>query len=535
MSARSSRIGEATVPLFYVLTVVSGLALLTARRLDELEAMGTLWLSVAVATAVGLGLAWFRARLWLALLVVFNAMWILPAVAVQVMHHMTGAWPVLSIFLLAFAPGALAAYFALSERLGLASFWFPAAIWMLSILDHSDDGALADPMSWVLLTALATLMLASFLLQESRRAALFQTHASRRLAPARPTVVLHKKPLRSVAQIAWAGSLGLVTLGLTGVVAPHLFQKEKFDGEHRGDTGAETDRAMEESGALPCCSGSSFDDEPEHRVREYFPFLHPRDEGHTAARPDACLACQNGVPITSGKAVAAAPGPYATATPASGAAAWNGQAWNGAPWTNGQPLPAGTATPVAQAPAPPPTVAPLLPPKLPKPAVAPVHIVPGHGAAPPSSARLPPIVVVKREEPIDLFPWLVAFAISAIVAQVSLRPLRRHLVVRHLLRPFWRETVDQRVSNLWQLVLIGLRDAGLYAGPEESPIELGKRAQIAGVDLCATVLERARHGVRVDAADLAAMEDAARAAYREARRRAGIFSRAGASLRWPLV
>ena len=64
-------------------------------------------------------------------------------------------------------------------------------------------------------------------------------------------------------------------------------------------------------------------------------------------------------------------------------------------------------------------------------------------------------------------PWLPLHAESQhinVAAQVDdeaslLRCYRRLLALRHLRRPFWPETVDQRVSNLWQLMLVGLRDA----------------------------------------------------------------------------
>jgi hypothetical protein len=52
---------------------------------------------------------------------------------------------------------------------------------------------------------------------------------------------------------------------------------------------------------------------------------------------------------------------------------------------------------------------------------------------------------------------------------------------------------------------------------------------------CATVLERARHGVRVDAEDLASMRRAAASVYEATRKRTGWASRAIGWLRWPLV
>lgn len=122
-----------------------------------------------------------------------------------------------------------------------------------------------------------------------------------------------------------------------------------------------------------------------------------------------------------------------------------------------------------------------------------------------------------------------------VAALVALRPLRRLVTVRHLRRPLWAEGVDQRVSNLWELALIGLRDVGFHPAPGEQPQALARRVGLPALATCAGVLERARHGVRVDAADLEAMRRAAEAAYAEARRRAGWAGRAAGWLRWPLA
>jgi hypothetical protein len=82
---------------------------------------------------------------------------------------------------------------------------------------------------------------------------------------------------------------------------------------------------------------------------------------------------------------------------------------------------------------------------------------------------------------------------------------------------------------------VGLRDAGWRAAPGEQPQELARRVGIQGMEICATVLERARHGVRVDAGDLDAMDRAARSVYEAARRQIGWLARAASWLRWPLV
>jgi hypothetical protein len=134
--------------------------------------------------------------------------------------------------------------------------------------------------------------------------------------------------------------------------------------------------------------------------------------------------------------------------------------------------------------------------------------------------------------------WLVMLVCCAVALQLValvLRPLRRMVTLRHLRRPYWTETVDQRISNSWQLALIGLRDAGWRASSSEAPREFAARVNVDGLERCATILERARHGLGVDADDLAEMGAAADAAYASARAPLGPMAKAGAAIRWPLT
>jgi hypothetical protein len=137
-----------------------------------------------------------------------------------------------------------------------------------------------------------------------------------------------------------------------------------------------------------------------------------------------------------------------------------------------------------------------------------------------------------------LLQWIVVLIGAALAFQVvalALRPVRRLVTLRHLRRPFWDETVDQRVSNAWQLALIGLRDAGWRSSSAEGPREFARRVEVDGVEQCAAILERARHGVGIDARDLTEMNASAETAYRSARGRAGVFARAIGWIRWPLT
>ena len=144
----------------------------------------------------------------------------------------------------------------------------------------------------------------------------------------------------------------------------------------------------------------------------------------------------------------------------------------------------------------------------------------------------------KPAAPIDTgAPWRLALTLclGGLGLHVVARALRRSLTLRHLARPFWSETLDQRISNHWQRMLIGLRDAGIIPKAGEQPLALAKRVGIEGMETCATILERVRHGVRVDTTDLDSMNSAADAVYRTARAKAGVSGRTAAVLRWPLA
>lgn len=132
---------------------------------------------------------------------------------------------------------------------------------------------------------------------------------------------------------------------------------------------------------------------------------------------------------------------------------------------------------------------------------------------------------------IDLAP----FALAALLLVVLLRPLRRVLHLAHLRRPFWPESADQRVANLWSLASIGLRDAGWYAATGEGPMAFARRTGSRDVEACALVLERSRHGLGAHADDVARMEEAAARAYAAARAPLGLATRALTWFRWPLL
>jgi hypothetical protein len=130
---------------------------------------------------------------------------------------------------------------------------------------------------------------------------------------------------------------------------------------------------------------------------------------------------------------------------------------------------------------------------------------------------------------------LIAGAVLYKLIGIALRPLRRAVTLRHLRRPFWDETVDQRISNSWQLALVGLRDAGWRYDAGEAPREFAHRVGITGLDRCATILERARYGIGITDDDLGEMSTTADAVYRDARAGASPLARALGWVRRPLA
>jgi hypothetical protein len=153
----------------------------------------------------------------------------------------------------------------------------------------------------------------------------------------------------------------------------------------------------------------------------------------------------------------------------------------------------------------------------------------------PPSAAVPSPASNSTSLALQPSPWLVAFLVAGLLLPVLLRPLRRLVTLRHLQAPLWKEPLDQRVSNLWQLVLVGLRDAGWHAGEAESPGALARRVDLPGAETCAVVLERVRHGVRLEPGDFDAMHEAALSTYRAARGGLGPVARMLSWVRWPLV
>jgi hypothetical protein len=534
--------------------LVSGLAVLTVVRVEVLPKVLPLWLGAVVGTLLGQLLAARRVRLWLLLFVVLNGMWCCAIACAPLWITVTSGqatWEAIELTVLSFAPAAVCGYFSLSERGALPGFWFPAVPWTLALLDQTGGAVLAGGRGFALLAALAGLFVSLLHARETRRVALWKAHALRALASPPRETVLREAPLRPAAPAAWIAGLGVATLALTAWIAPHLWQKEDLPPELRRVPSAGTEASGGRGTDEPCCPEPEPVEVPRTRVREVFPVLSAEEGRPPRPAPVACVLCgarRRGEPVAAAggggrgpieapPVVAPRPTPYGV--PAGPAV--TSPAVRPLPPTVTEPAPRPRPRPSERPTVrPPPAPAPLPPPPpiaeapRPSPAPAPLAGCAPRPCQPPAARRIvattvPIVVPLPSDRP--PFAWIAGL----LLAGLAVRPLRRLVTLRHLRRSIWSEPVDQRVSNLWQLALVGLRDLGIRTAPGEQPQELARRAGLDGMGTCAIVLERVRHGVRVTAGDLEAMERAAQVVYEGARRRAGTLGRAAGWWRWPLA
>jgi hypothetical protein len=517
--------------LAYWGTVIVGLVLFTTTRVDEAGTVLTLWIGALGGTMLGQYFALRDVRFWVvAVVLVASGLYCAPLIPTGV----EGAtlWQ-------AFIPALLCGYWSLGDRASIAACWFPAVIWMLSILDRSDGQLVGDGVGAALLAGFALAFLVILRGREARRVALWQRFAAVPLAEVQAAELLREPPARQLARATWGVTVGAISVALTLWLAPRLWHLEDVTGGRARV--AERGAGL---GGLPCCPVDE-DAEPA-RVKEYFDL----GRGHGAkAKPRPGLACQRCEAPSEAYAAADVPvDPFVTgADPGAvdvAAAVRAGEAERGegppaptpsrvaprAVASGGSAPPLATTTAATDAPALPTTrsteaARQLIPP--PPPAPPPV----AHASQAPTRAA----VADARRSPM---PWLMTIGLGVLVFQVvalGLRPLRRLVTLRHLRRPFWDETVAQRVSNSWQLALIGLRDAGWQPARAEPPHALARRVGVAELERCATILERARHGLGLDAEDLAAMRRSADATYAAARAPLSPWARAIGWIRWPLA
>ena len=552
-----------TAALLYWLLVICGLAGITMQRLDALDEVLPLWVGTVVGLGLGQLVAWARIRVWVLAALGMTALWLSPVFFIVFYRGVGGPAETMAYALL---PAGICGYLSLSERGGLLAFWYPAVLWMLVILDGPSSTTFDTRAALPLVIGLTALFVAFLRARETRRVALWRGHASVRLAAPLSHAVLRASPLRAASQHAWTGLAGAAALVLAAWIAPHLWQTEKtkHTSMAAGPQGTDT-AATGAGGQQRCCSQAAMLDTKRVRVREYFPLLHGHDEDQglsaTAPRP-SCTVCQDGEPAlaslasdydglgdgtsaggggstdTSPPAYRYGYGPTTMGAPAGPAYASGPPPVS--PWVSPSQEATPPVAPVVSAPVAPPAP-PVVSPAAPKKLVAePAAGVVATKAARTAGAAPEAIVLQPAAAPpamLGVPPWktvLVTLA-GALALRAFVRALRRKLTLRHLARPFWAETLDQRISNHWERVLIGLRDAGIHATDDEQPEALAKRVGIDGMETCATILERVRHGVRVDAEDLAAMDAAAGAVYRTAQQKAGFTGRAAALVRWPLA
>ncbi len=618
----------APILLWYWLLVVGGLAVYTSVRIADASVTTPLWIGALTGTLIGQLLAVFDFKPWVA----FAAIVSMPAwsALLPIDFSSKQLW-------MSYIAAALCGYWSLGDRGSLAAFWYPAMLWMLTILDHTSASGMPDRSGIALLGALAVAFLAFLRVRESRRIALWRTTGAAPVAPPASIDVLEEPPGRPVARGAWSIAVTAVAFGVTAWLAPKLWHTESFAGPTVTVVG-DDDPAT----GMPCCPRHWEDTTTRSRVEEFLDLGRGHDALDDEPVLQGCRVCPQRVAApdsyTAGGVwgdTAIVPGPYDVpvgyydsaprgyANDGTGVTAGGGgdgaavdvatsddstsrgrsrddrqgpathsnnsatrddrqgpaasaeysmrhEAKDASPNVGRvqaveapaqpapppqQPEPAQIEQPAPPpppppqddpppapqaAPPPPPPPAPVeAPPPAPAPTLPPKTDAPHAGdASPPAvSSTAPPPRAALDGAP-TVLTWLELILGAALASQLlllAMRPLRRAITLRHLRSPLWDETVDQRVSNAWQLALIGLRDAGLRTGHAEAPGELARRAKVEGLERCATILERARHGVGIDAGDLTNMTASADTAYHAARRRVGVVGRALGWLRWPLT
>jgi hypothetical protein len=550
------------VVLVYWLMLVGGLLVYGMTQIDDnasFASFAALWAGAVGGTLLGQCLALRDYRLWIAALVIAG---IVAFGAPLVPRLLAGP-----MLWRAFVPAALCGFWSLGDRSALPAFWFPSVIWMLSILDRSDATRAPDSTGVALLGALAVLFLVFLRARESRRVGLWRSVGPHSIAPVQPPELLREPPGRQLARAGWGLTVTAITIAITAWIAPTLWQRERLPDRRPVRTAHRS---------VPCCPVYDADLE-RLRVKEYLDLGHGHDARIVRSRDGECRICPG---ISRGETrisyewgsttsgVQSPTGPRHVTTPRITAPA---QApvrspvrsiESDVPVTAIEDVP-GVSLPRTEIVAPVTGRAPIAVPTTPAPPPSPpvpiIHSRPTPLPVPPQQRALPaaPRATSAAPETADAYApepaprraaswgvgpsilrWLVWLGVAALVFQLVslvLRPLRRLFTLRHLRRPFWDETVAQQVSNAWQLALVGLRDAGWRPGASEAPQELARRVGVDGLERCATILERARHGIGIDADDLSAMSTSADAAYHAARSGLGSTARALGWLRWPLT
>jgi hypothetical protein len=532
-----------TAGLLYWLLVAFGLAVSVLGPPRELGDFVALWVSALLGTGLGQLLARGRLRPWLVALIVTNLVWFGFAMIAPFgwFGHLSEQWGAVELAVMTFMPAMICGYASLSERGGLVALWFPTALFMVPVLEGAGGrGELGTEDVWALVSILAVVFVAFLRARETRRVALWRRYATERLSLTLPTTILRKAPLRSLGQVGFVATTGALALAVTAWIAPHLWQKEKLAShpvrnpasqtfDHASSGHASTLAAAEwqpgvEAANRTCCPSREVEVERD-RFKEYFP-IHAHETSSHPSFAAGCVPCDEvatGPSVDRGSSFDVAFAGPGNAAPTS---AYGSPASPGSTVADSVPRPAAPSPVLPPGPAPTPHVTPTV-------TAARAPLLSPESAV--TETRMPVTPVMGKVEEVSPLAWLMTFAVCALGFELLLRPFRRGLMLRHLRSGLWREPADQRVSNLWQLALVGLRDAGFCPVLGEQPEELADRVGVPAMGTCATILERARHGVRVDAQDLERMKQDALSTYQAARQRIGWCARAFSWLRWPLV
>ena len=563
-----------TVALLFWLMLVVSLAGVSLLRLDALDQVVALWIGTLVGVGGGQLVAKLRIRAWVFGALAMVALWSAPVFFFMIYDSVRTA---AEICVLAAAPAFACGYFSLSERWGLASFWYPAMLWMLVVLDGG--GSFDAIASLPLLIGLGAMFMAFFRARETRRVALWQSYGLTRLAKPVGRQVLRASPARAASQWIFTALVGSGALALTALIAPHLWQKEQAK-EAAARTAAAVAlsdwyAAQGEGGGVPCCKQDEL--ATQSHVKEYVALTKNTTDSERRAATLSAMSCRScPAPSTAPSSASSVDDPEVGGggyvwnrtghNPTSGGGSGSGYGNYGTYGNGGYAGAGNTYVPPSIPPTPAvpveevvPTTATTDPLQAHQPTAAPVHaglgaspyelplrpvndpIVTAHtydGTTPAMHGAYAPYTPKTRYAPRDEdndtnIPWgtAIAFGLAGFGAHLMMRVARRQLRLRHLARPFWPSSIDQRVSNLWERMLIGLRDAGIQPRTGEQPQALAKRVGLPGMETCATILERVRHGVRLEQADLDSMQAASSSAFVAARAKAGVIARAAAIVR----
>jgi hypothetical protein len=581
--------GTAAAPLLYWLTVICGLAGITILRLDDERHVVPIWFGSIVGLALGQLLAVLRIRVWTATLAVVMSSWLIGPAVYLLLGELFGFGADTDMALMTLLPAFVCGYASLTERGGLLAFWYPAMLWMLVILDGEAADSFAPRAYLPMAVGLGVMFIAFLRARETRRVALWKAYGSTELATPAPDTILRASPMAGLAQLAWTTMVGGGVFLIAAFVAPNLWKKDHA--LHQKAAQVPPPVRYDATTSLPCCPESWRTE----KVKEYIALKNEHDAQRVETNYNNCSYCpppeakeeMGPYAMNYGSGVrvmgvsdgyywqygynhydpvyhyyrwqnnyAAAPSydnTYAQYDYNRYDNGYNPSAqppvYNPAPVVNNYvpPQTAYTYTPPVIDPPKPiiqpkPVVKPVAPvatqrPVVHAPVTQPVAVstpkTPKPAATPPVKRPEPKVVVVKEDAP----PWgfFLPFLASIVLIPLAWRFLRRQVTLRHLTSPFWTEPVDQRISNHWQRMLVGLRDAGIQLRVTEQPAAFAKRVKIAGMETCATILERVRHGVRIEDADIREMNAATNEVYETSRKKAGVAGRVAAAFRWPLV